>query len=396
MSHPSSPPANHPADAILEVALDAIVSMDHQGLITQFNPAAERMFGYTRAEAVGSSLADLLVPASLRDAHRLGLQRYLRTGQGHLIGRRIELTATRSDGTEFPVEVAICRIPLSEPAAFTGFIRDLTEQRNSAEALRRVEARSRDEIERHLAREQAARAAAEDAVRVRDDFVATAGHELKTPLAALLLHVQSMQRSLKAGRPVDVTDRVEKLARSGLRLERLVNQLLDVARIAGGRLGLEPEPLELGALVREVATRFADEIAGAKPLISVHGDDEVNGCWDRLRIDQVLTNLLSNALKYGEGKPVEISFARDEADAVVRVIDHGIGIEEEHQKRIFSRFERAVSPRVYGGFGLGLWIARRIVEASGGTIDVASELGRGSAFVFRLPIQGEVHARAAP
>src|SRR5262249_28183065 len=155
-------------------------------------------------------------------------------------------------------------------------------------------------VERHLAREQAARAAAEDAVRVRDDFVATAGHELKTPLAALLLHVQSMQRSLKSGRPVDVTDRVEKLARSGLRLERLVNQLLDVARIAGGRLGLDPEPLELGALVREVATRFADEIAEAKSLISVHGDDEVNGFWDRLRIDQVLTNLLSNALKYGD------------------------------------------------------------------------------------------------
>jgi PAS domain S-box-containing protein len=396
MSQPSSPPANHPADAILEVALDAIVSMDHRGLITQFNPAAETMFGYTRAEAVGRPLADLLVPPSLREAHRIGLQRYLRTGEGHLIGRRFELTATRSDGTEFPVEIAICRIPLSEPAAFTGFIRDLTEQRNSAEALRRVEARSREEVERHLAREQAARAAAEDAVRVRDDFVATAGHELKTPLAALLLHVQSMQRSLKAGRPVDVTDRIDKLARSGLRLERLVNQLLDVARIAGGRLGLEPEPLELGALVREVATRFAEEIAGAKSLISVHGDDEVNGCWDRLRIDQVLTNLLSNALKYGEGKPVEISFARDEANAVVRVIDHGIGIEEEHQKRIFSRFERAVSPRVYGGFGLGLWIARRIIEASGGTIDVVSELGHGSAFVFRLPIQGEVHTRAAP
>jgi signal transduction histidine kinase len=209
----------------------------------------------------------------------------------------------------------------------------------------------------------------------------------------MLMQIQSMQRSLAAGKPVNVAEKVDKLAKSGQRLESLLGQMLDVSRISTGRLNLEPESFDLVALVHEVVARFADESAKANSVLLTRGLDRLEGYWDRLRIDQVLTNLLSNALKYGRGKPVEIDVATEEGSAVVRVIDHGIGIDAEHQKRLFMRFERAVATREYGGFGLGLWITRQIVDASGGTIGVTSEPNRGSTFTFRLPL---ITARSSP
>jgi PAS domain S-box-containing protein len=295
-----------------------------------------------------------------------------------------ELAFSHRDGREIPAVMVIMshRGPDGNVELFSTISRDLSERRQV------------EEVEHRLIQEQEARAAAEEAVRARDDFVATAGHELKTPLAALLMQIQSMQRSIRAGRPVDVAERLDKLARSGSRLANLVDQLLDVSRITSGRLRLEPESFELGALLREVVARFSDESTRAGCPVHVRGDAEVIGCWDRLRIDQVITNLLSNAIKYGRGRPVVVELGRDDQSAVVRVVDEGIGIEPEYRERIFSRFERAVSARDYCGFGLGLWISRRIVEASGGTIDVVSEPGRGSSFTFRLPVRLEERAHA--
>jgi PAS domain S-box-containing protein len=245
-----------------------------------------------------------------------------------------------------------------------------------------------EEVERQLLREQSARAAAEEAVHVRDDFVAIAGHELKTPLAALLMQVESMRRNLRTGQTANHVERLDRIAKSGRRLEKLIDELLDVSRITTGRLRLEPEIFDLTAMVGEVVDRFRE--AGTHPAsstISVRVSERVTGYWDRQRIDQVVTNLLSNALKYGQSRPIEIEMGKDGDSAVVRVIDHGIGIDRAHQERIFQRFERAVAAREYGGFGLGLWIASQIIEASGGTLAVESELHRGSTFTFRLPLR---------
>jgi PAS domain S-box-containing protein len=511
--------------AIFEVALDAIVSMDHRGLVTGFNPAAEHIFGYSNAEALGRPLAELIIPPSLRDAHQRGLARYLECGDGPVMGKRIELTAMRKDRTEFPVEVSICRIPASDPPVFTGFLRDLTELKRNADALRSAEGRAaaaearwkaeqrfrkllesapdamviantqgvivevnaqaeklfgyergellgrdvevlaaadvreqfqkyraeylqdpksrpmgsglelralrkdggeipvevslspiemddglvvtaaiRDvsdrrraaQIERELIHEQTARAAAEEAVRIRDDFVAVAGHELRTPLAAMLLQVQVLQRTARRQPPVDLDARIEKIARSGVRLERLVEQLLDVSRISAGRLLLEPSACDLADLAREVADRYADASAQASCPVSVRADGHVEGIWDRQRLETVIANLLANAIKFGAGKPVDIDVGRDRGQAVVRVTDHGIGIEPEDRQRLFQRFERALAAREYGGFGLGLWICRNVVEASGGTIDVESEPDRGSTFTVRLPLGLEAAVHAGP
>jgi signal transduction histidine kinase len=224
------------------------------------------------------------------------------------------------------------------------------------------------------------------AVQVRDDFLAVAGHELRTPLSALLMQVQSVERLVRKNPgTARLADRLHRAAESGLKLDRLVGQLLDVSRITGGRLRLEPEAVELGELVAEIVARFAEASSLAGCEVRFEWAANVRGQWDRMRVDQVVSNLLSNAFKYGRGKPVEVEVRCDDGMASVRVTDHGIGIDEKQQARIFDRFERAVASRDFGGLGLGLWIARQIVEASGGSIAVDSRPNEGATFLVRLP-----------
>jgi PAS domain S-box-containing protein len=231
--------------------------------------------------------------------------------------------------------------------------------------------------------------AATDAVKLRDDFLSVAGHELKTPLTALILKLASLQRAFEGDRPPPAVEAAQKVARivaTSARLERLVNELLDVSRITSGRLQLEPHRHDLVALAREVIGRFAEQSARVKSPIALVAVEPVEGTWDRQRLDQVLTNLLANALKYGPGRPIRVRVGLQEGDhARLAVTDEGIGIRAADQVRIFERFERAVPDRNYGGLGLGLWITRQIVEAHGGQIRVDSAPGRGSTFEVLLP-----------
>jgi anti-sigma regulatory factor (Ser/Thr protein kinase) len=189
-----------------------------------------------------------------------------------------------------------------------------------------------------------------------------------------------------AGRERDQT--VAGLAaaeRQTRRIAKLVASLLDVSRITAGRLDLEVEEVDLATVVQEVLSRHEEELQAAGCALTVRCAGPAVGTWDRLRLDQVVTNLVSNAVKYGAGRPVEVLVRADDHTATLMVRDHGIGIPPEHQKRIFDRFERVVSGRHYGGFGLGLWIVRQIVEAFGGSIDVASQPGEGSTFTVQFP-----------
>ena len=224
---------------------------------------------------------------------------------------------------------------------------------------------------------------AREAVVHRDAFLAMASHELNTPLTALKLQLASISR--KGADPGKHADRVTSAVRQTTRLARLVQEMLDVSRVSAGKLTLEREPVDLGELVSDVVARHGDEITRAVNTVTLNVSEVVVVSCDRLRIDQVVTNLLTNALKYGGGKPIEISIARDAEGVRLVVRDHGIGIGAEHQARIFNRFERAVSVRHYGGFGLGLWIVRQVVEAHGGSIAVESKPDEGSTFTVSLP-----------
>ncbi|WP_375769037.1 MEDS domain-containing protein [Archangium gephyra] len=231
---------------------------------------------------------------------------------------------------------------------------------------------------------------AREAVRARDEFLSVASHELKTPLTPLRLRLQGLRREVEGSEGEAVPrERVVMVARGAeqqlRKLTALVEALLDVSRLTQGRLALTCEELDLVEVVREVVERFAQQAAKAGSAVEVVAEGRVVGRWDRLRLEQVMTNLLSNALKYGAGKPVHVAVRGEPERAVLVVRDEGIGIEPEHLERIFGKFERAVSGRHYGGLGLGLYITRQIVQALEGTIEVESELGHGSTFRVVLP-----------
>lgn len=181
-----------------------------------------------------------------------------------------------------------------------------------------------------------------------------------------------------------------------MRLERLVNSLLEISRITGGSLALECEEVDLVLLVRDVAERFREQAEQLNTKVMLYTPPTVMGCWDRLRLEQIVGDLLSNAIKFGAGNPIEVRLDQDESCAHLQVVDHGIGIASEDQARIFERFERAVPTRHFGGFGLGLWIVRQIVEAMGGTIRVDSVVGQGAAFKVELPLEPPVRTDTEP
>ncbi len=230
---------------------------------------------------------------------------------------------------------------------------------------------------------------AHEAVRLRDDFLSVASHELKTPLTSLLLQVEGLRMARERGNvPEPIARKAEVIRRNVERLARLVDSLLDLSRIGSGRLDLDLEPVDLAELAREVAARFEPELVRAGCTLSTVLEPGLVGRWDRLRVDQIVTNLLSNAVKYGAGHPIALELAVGGESAILTVRDGGIGIAADAHGRIFERFERAVSERHYGGFGLGLWIVRRLVESLGGTIRVESAPGQGATFFVELPLAG--------
>ncbi len=239
---------------------------------------------------------------------------------------------------------------------------------------------------------------ARSAVKLRDEFLSIASHELKTPLTSLRLKVDSIHRitTRGAGEAVDLAKlntRVQALDKQLDRLSELVDALLDVSRASAGQLTLKLEDVDLTAVVTAAGERFKDDLASAGCSLSIvvtgpgGQKSPIVGRWDRLRLDEIVTNFLSNAVKYGGGKPIQLRVSASDAVASIEVEDHGIGISDADQERLFKRFARVASPEHYGGFGLGLWIVKVLVEAMRGRVSVRSAVGRGSVFVAELPRQ---------
>jgi PAS domain S-box-containing protein len=357
----------------------AIFVLDPAGRIATWNSGARRIKGYEAGDIIGEHFSRFY-PLEDIEAGKPAMELREATALGRF---EDEGWRVRKDGSRFWANVVITALR-DEGGHLVGFAkvtRDLTERKRAEE--HRVQ----------LALERAARAEAEAAVRLRDEFLSVASHELKTPLTPLQLQVQLLLRSLANGGvaslpPDRLRAMLESIEHQSKRFASLVEGLLDISRVAAGRLELEPEEVELAELARGVAARFEAELARAGSRLTLALEGPVVGRWDRLRLEQVFTNLLSNAAKYGAGRPVEVRVEGDGAVARLAVRDHGIGIAPEDQGRIFGRFERAAPARHYPGLGMGLYITRQIVEAHGGSVRVASAPGAGSTFTVELPRGG--------
>ncbi|NUP13014.1 MAG: response regulator [Polyangiaceae bacterium] len=365
--------------AVIHSALDPIVSMDERGMITEFNPAAELVFGRSRADTMGKELASIMIPERWREAHRQGLARYIQTGEGPVVGKRLELTALRADGTEFPIEVAIVSTPLRDGSpAFTGFLRDLT-GRKRAEATR---VRSL-ELEGQNRRIQ-------EASRLKSEFLANMSHELRTPLNSIIGFAELLHDGEVDPNSAEHKEFLGDILRSGRHLLQLINDVLDLAKVEAGKLEFHPETVNLAALVQEVCSILRTTAAAKRIVLALEIDSRIGPLFiDAARLKQVLYNYLSNAIKFTpEGGRVAIVATEDGLEGFrLEVIDTGIGIAGDDLAKLFTEFQQldAGAAKRHGGTGLGLALTKRLVEAQGGTIGVQSEPGRGSTFWVVLP-----------
>ena len=341
----------------------AIFMLDPTGHIVTWNEGAERINGWRASEIIGQHFSRFY-PEPEASNGKCEQELHIAASEGRFEeeGWRI-----RKDGTRFWASVVITalRDPAGRLVGFVKVSRDLTQRRR-------------------LDEERLLLAQAEESIRLRDEFLSIASHELKTPLTALQLQLQNLQKKLPA---VDesLSPRIARAVRSGQRLADLIEALLDVSRIATGRFQLHPECFDLGIAVRDVVDRWRDSAAKEGCALEVECDAELLGAWDRLRVEQVLTNLLSNAIKYGAGKPILVTAHLAGEEVLLTVTDSGPGVPEKDLKRIFDRFERASSMRNYGGLGLGLYVARQIADAHGGSVSAQNLPEGGARFVVRLP-----------
>ncbi|RKH13206.1 response regulator [Corallococcus sp. CA047B] len=298
-----------------------------------------------------------------------------------------EAPATRS------VPVVMLSARAGEEAAVEGLEAGADDYLVKPFSARELVARVRSMLElahmrRETLRQELLAASLRERLQARDDFLAVASHELKTPLAAFRLHLERLERSLGEDALGRAKSPLESAGRQVQRLHALMETLLDVSQLTTGRLALDLNDVDLTSVVGNAVSRLREEVERMGVTVTLDAGTPLVGRYDRLRIDQVVTNLLSNAARYGQGRPISVRVASEDGTARVTVRDEGIGISPEDRARIFERFERAVPGRNYGGLGLGLWIARQVVEAHGGRITVDSAPGLGSTFVVELPLEG--------
>jgi len=368
--------------AIVQGALDAVVTMDGTGHVIEWNTQAETIFGYSKEEAVGRALAELIIPIRLREAHAKGMQRFLSTGEHRILGRRIEIEALRKNGAEFPVELTVIPLHLDQQVLFSSFIRDISELKESEHALKQVEATLVQ-----------ARLAAEEANKAQSDFLAIMSHEMRTPLNAIMGIADILAHSTLSSEQVSLVRRCTKASEG---LLRMIDDLLLASKADSGTLELEAEPFALRDLVTESTNLMLMQAQDKGLVLATHFDPTlpIRVVGDAHRLQQVLLNLIRNAIKFTERGSIAVRVAsspdNQKADHVqFSVADTGIGISVEMRDRIFERFTQADSRsnRQHGGVGLGLSICKQLVELMGGRIWVEGVQGHGSTFCFTLPLE---------
>jgi len=358
--------------AIVESALDCVIVMDERGTITEFNPAAERTFGYPKADVLGHELAEVLIPPTMRQRHREGLERYLRTGSGSVLDKRIELTGMRADGTEFPVELAVARVNFPGPALFTGYLRDITDRK-----------RAEKEVERALQTERAATQRLRDLDDLKNTFLQAVSHDLRTPLAVVLGLALTLDRDELDLSHDERRDLTRRLASNARKLDRILTDLLDLERLMRGVVEPKTELTDIGSLVRRVVAE-ADFLSGRN--VTVEAESAAANV-DVAKVERILENLLVNAGKHTpEGSTIWVKVSKRQDDVVIIVEDDGPGVPEELREQIFEPFQQGRGEQPSPGTGIGLSLVLRFAELHGGKAWVTDRVGGGASFQVALPL----------
>ena len=357
--------------AVFESALDCIISVDNGGRISEFNPAAERTFGYRREEVIGQDMSTVLLPMHLMSRHIEHMQAYQEGHASEILGQRRSVMARRRNGEEFPAEVAVIAGNASGRREFTVWLRDITETREAADAMLK------------------ARIAAEDANRAKSDFLANMSHEIRTPLNAII-GITELVLDTELSR--DQREYLNLVRGSGDALLNIINELLDYSKIEAGHLSFEHIEFSLRHTVAMAMRALAPKAGEQRLELLIHVDPKVPDALlgDPHRLRQVITNLVGNAIKFTPSGEIEIHVSQlpvqEDGSAMLQfdVRDTGIGIPRDKLRVIFDAFTQVDTSitRKFGGTGLGLTICMRLVEAMGGRIWAESEPGRGSTFRF--------------
>jgi len=364
---------------ILDLMPDAVIVSDGDGVIQYVNRMTETLFGYERAELVGQQI-EVLIPSRFRTGHRSHREAYFEAPRVRPMGVRLPLTGLRKNGTEIPVEISLAPFTANAAMYAVAAVRDVTERKLFEEKARQL-------------------VKAQEEIRERDQVLTIASHELRAPVGTLQLQVGMLKRAaVEAANELNhvrermgntaaelngMRERMGTVEHHARRLARLIDDLLEGSH--PGRLILKLEDADLAALVHETVDGMREQVERTGSRLMLRAETPVVGRWDPARIEQVVANLVLNAAKFGEGKPITVSVEGDPERARFTIADQGVGIAPDDQERIFGRYERAVAAGGVLGLGLGLFIARQIVQAHGGAIRLASALGSGSTFTVELP-----------
>jgi PAS domain S-box-containing protein len=338
---------------ILESALDAVIEIDPDGIVTGWNPQAEQTFGWGREEALDRRLSTLIIPERYRDQHEQGVSRAARSGEGAMIGNRIEIEARHRSGREFPVELTIVAAPSGGRYSFTAFARDITERRR------------RDQM--------------------KDDVLGFASHELKSPLTVVVGLSKWLAKEVARTPTVteDTVDALETLSRESDRLALMVEQILDLTRMDASQMELDLGVVDVRGVLQEECAALSTRYAQATVQLAADESTVIES--DESRLRQVVVNLLNNAAKYGGRQPAITASLERQAECVVIVVaDNGPGIGSDDLPHIFERFYRGAN-QAQKGLGIGLYLTKAIVEQLGGSITAANRPEGGACFTVTLP-----------
>jgi two-component system sensor kinase FixL len=374
--------------AMFESALDAIVSMDHEGRIIDFNSAAEATFDCTRSDAVGQVLAEFMIPPEMRAAHQEGLERYLRTGVGPILGKRIEMQALRATGEHFPIELSVSRIPVEGPPTFSAYLRDISDRRRAEAQIRQAQDELENRVQERTEELHMSNEALVRSNRELEQFASVASHDLQEPLRKIQAFGDRLHSLSAAELGERGVDYLQRILNSASRMRTLIDDLLSFSRVT-----TRAQPfveVDLAIVAAEVAADLEGRLEQTEGQLEIGPLPTLEA--DPMQMRQLLQNLFSNALKFRrpEAPPVVKVTARpitvEGEDAwELAVADNGIGFEEVYLDRIFNLFQRLHGRNEYEGTGIGLAICRKIVERHHGRITARSHLGQGSTFLVQLP-----------